>query len=197
MTGGENKMPVRWTRNAEHAQNREELSRDMRRRRLDLFIQQFEKEAQERMNELEAKVENMLATVDKVFKVELMKMPPALQNTLLRSSQPVRGSSVTAKRTQSCLGRKPNDQTRPKLRNALMRVFCRPRSVVSSGDLRCSVVGSAAHITVTTAEGQAVSFSEETKDEINWDLLDDVARCQIQKLKKLMEYLSQRMCKDA
>ncbi|XP_069561173.1 borealin-2 [Brachyistius frenatus] len=156
-------MPVRRTRNAEHAQNREELSRDMRRRRLDLFIQQFEKEAQERMNELEAKVENMLATVDKVFKVELMKMPPALQNTL----------------------------------NALMRVFCRPRSVVSSGDLRCSVVGSAAHITVTTAEGQAVSFSEETKDEINWDLLDDVARCQIQKLKKLMEYLSQRMCKDA
>ena len=27
-----------------------------------------------------------------------------------------------------------------------------------------------------------VSFSEETKDEINWDLLDYVAWCQIQKL---------------
>lgn len=27
-------------------------------------------------------MENMLATVDKVFKVELMKMPPALQNTV-------------------------------------------------------------------------------------------------------------------
>lgn len=39
--------------------------------------------AQERMNELEAKVENMLATVDRVFKVELMKMPPSLQNTLI------------------------------------------------------------------------------------------------------------------
>lgn len=39
--------------------------------------------AQERMNELEAKMENMLATVDKVFKVELMKMPPSLQSTLI------------------------------------------------------------------------------------------------------------------
>lgn len=35
------------------------------------------------MNELEAKMENMLATVDKVFKVELMKMPPTLQKTLI------------------------------------------------------------------------------------------------------------------
>lgn len=39
--------------------------------------------AQERMNELEAKMENMLSTVEKVFKVELMKMPPALQSTLI------------------------------------------------------------------------------------------------------------------
>lgn len=28
-------------------------------------------------------MENTLATVDKVFKVELMKMPPSLQNTLI------------------------------------------------------------------------------------------------------------------
>lgn len=39
--------------------------------------------AQERMNELEAKMENTLSTVDKVFKVELMKMPPSLQTTLM------------------------------------------------------------------------------------------------------------------
>lgn len=39
--------------------------------------------AQERMNELEAKMENTLATVDKVFKVELMKMPPSLHSTLI------------------------------------------------------------------------------------------------------------------
>lgn len=78
----------------------------MSRGRLSLIIQQVEKEgpnlrqltvmcsscgshgslkcsrtAQERMNELEAKMENVLATIDKVFKVELMKMPPSLQNT--------------------------------------------------------------------------------------------------------------------
>lgn len=28
-------------------------------------------------------MENLLATVDKAFKVELMKMPPSLQNTLM------------------------------------------------------------------------------------------------------------------
>lgn len=39
--------------------------------------------AQERLNELEGKMENMLATVDKVFKVELMKMPPSLQKTFI------------------------------------------------------------------------------------------------------------------
>lgn len=39
--------------------------------------------AQERMNELEAKLENVQSTVDRVFKVELLKMPPSLQNTLI------------------------------------------------------------------------------------------------------------------
>ncbi|XP_051285080.1 borealin-2 isoform X2 [Dicentrarchus labrax] len=246
-------MPLRRTRNA---QVKEQLGREMRQSRLALFIQQFEKEAQERMNELEAKMENMLATVDKVFKVELMKMPPSLQNTFigdliseeevsasdvsiamknesLEMHQPLRrapskrgkstdstpgqstpaqrtssktskggkgtkksrtlvgsnstgnlrGSSVTAKKTQSRLT-KTNDQTvptKPKL-----------RSVVSAGDLHCSMAGSAAHITVTTALGQTVSFSEETKDAVNLDMLDDMAWCQIQKLTSLMEYLSRR-----
>ncbi|GLD53664.1 borealin-2 [Lates japonicus] len=218
-------MPVRRTRNAGNARSKEQLSREMRHSRLALFIQQFEKEAQERLNELEAKMENMLATVDKVFKVELMKMPPALQNTLTwdlisvkstdstpvqstpvqRSSSKtfkggngtkrtrtlagsnstgnIRGSTVASKRTQSRVT-KTNDQTlpnKPKL-----------RSVVSTGDLHCSMAGSAAHVTVTTAQGQTVSFSEETKDEIDLNLLDDVAWCQIQKLTSLMEYLSRR-----
>uniref|UniRef100_A0A8C2Z6H3 Borealin N-terminal domain-containing protein n=1 Tax=Cyclopterus lumpus TaxID=8103 RepID=A0A8C2Z6H3_CYCLU len=74
-------MMARRTRHAGKAQSKEQLSRDMRQSRLALFIQQFEKEAQERMNELEARMDNMLATVDKVFKVELMKMPPSLQKT--------------------------------------------------------------------------------------------------------------------
>lgn len=222
----------------------------MRQSRLALFIQQFEKEAQQRMNELEAKMENMLATVDKVFKVELMKMPPSLQNTLIgdlisqdetsasevsiamknesrempqplkrirskriksADSPPVQrssskaskggkgakrtrtlvgsnsagnliGSVVAGSKTQTCLtNRKTAEQTKGKL-----------RSVVSTGDLHCSIAGTPAHITVTTAQGQTFSFSEETKNEINLDLLDDVAWCQIQKLMSLMHYLSQQ-----
>ncbi|XP_049424913.1 borealin-2 [Epinephelus fuscoguttatus] len=248
-------MPLRRTKNSGNNLLKEKLSREMRQSRLTLFIQQFEKEAQERMNELEAKMENMLATVDKVFKVEVMKMPPSLQKTLigdliceeisasdvsiamknesLEMPQPLRrvhskrvkstdsspgqsspaqrpssktskggkgtkrtrtlvgsnstgnltGSSVSVKRTQSRVT-KTNEQTRstkPKL-----------RSVASAGDLHCSMIGSAAHITVTTALGQTVCFSEETKDEINLDVLDDVAWCQIQKLTSLMDYLSRR-----
>ncbi|KAM7377429.1 hypothetical protein PAMA_013963 [Pampus argenteus] len=247
-------MPLRRKRNAGNAQNKEQLSREMRHSKLALFIQQFEKEAQERMNELEAKMENMLATVDKVFKVELMKMPPALQKTMiadliseeeipaselsiamrnesLEMQQPFRripskrvkstdtapvqstaaqksaakpskegkgtkrtrtlvgsnstgnlkGSSVTTKRTQSFLTKTSDEAvtTKPKL-----------RSVVSAGD--CSLAGSTGHITVTTAQGRTVCFSEETKDEINFDLLDDVARRQIEKLTRLMEYLSRQ-----
>ncbi|XP_062314264.1 borealin-2 isoform X1 [Osmerus eperlanus] len=57
---------------------------EMRQKKADLFIQQFEKDAQDRINEMVSKMEQTLATVDRVFKVELMKMPPALQNTLIK-----------------------------------------------------------------------------------------------------------------
>jgi len=113
-SGPDHKMPSRRAKNGGSKPAQERQSREMRHRRLALFIQQFEKEglaetaaqmsalhppvvparllemanlfffflaAQERMNELEGKLENMLATVDKVFKVELMKVPLALQKT--------------------------------------------------------------------------------------------------------------------
>ncbi|XP_046881670.1 borealin-2 isoform X2 [Hypomesus transpacificus] len=57
---------------------------EMRQKKAALFIQQFEKDAQDRINEMVSKMEQNLATVDRVFKVELMKMPPALQNTLIK-----------------------------------------------------------------------------------------------------------------
>ncbi|XP_075968568.1 borealin-2 [Anarhichas minor] len=233
-------MSTTRTRNAGKTPNKEQLSRDMRQSRLDLFILQFEKEAQERMNELYAKKENLLATVDKAFKVELMKIPHSLQKTRigdliseeisasevsiamknesLEMQQPLRralskrvkstdsspgqstppwrssskaskggkgtkrartlvnssstgnigDSSVSAKRTGSVLTK---TNGKPKL-----------RSVVSAGELYCSMAGSAAHITVTTAQGQSVCFSDETKADINLDVLDDVAWCQIKKL---------------
>eukprot|EP00066_Takifugu_rubripes_P015816 XP_011605082.1 PREDICTED: borealin-2-like [Takifugu rubripes] len=70
-------MPVDKRGEAGRSQNQEQLNRG----RLALFLQQVEKEAEERMNELEAKMENMLVTIDKAFKVEMMKMPPSLLNT--------------------------------------------------------------------------------------------------------------------
>ncbi|XP_004554435.4 borealin-2 isoform X1 [Maylandia zebra] len=251
-------MASRRTKNTRSVQSKEELSREMRRSKLALFIQQFEKEAQERVNEMEAKMENTLATVEKVFKVELMKMPPSLQNTLIgdliseeefaseesiasknecgevpqprkqitsKRAKPtdspdqsapthrvssktskgvketkrtrtlvcsnstgnlIRPSSVITKRTRRLASCKTNDLS------PLSQSRLKLRSVVSAGDLHCSTAGSTAHIAVTTAQGLMVSFSEETKDDINWDMLDDVARCQIKKLSSLIDYLSQR-----
>ncbi|XP_038130684.1 borealin-2 [Cyprinodon tularosa] len=256
-------MPRRRTKDQGGTENKQLLSREMRRKKLALFIQQFEKEAQDRLNDLESRMEDLLATTDKLFKVELMKMPPSLQNTLIRDliseeeasasdasiamkseslemTPPLRrnhsrrlksadtppvcsssgqrsstrnskvmykgfivgtrstrnlvgsnstgnlvGSSVMTKRAQTRLTSRQTaeqavqKQTTPKL-----------RSVMSAGDILCSKGGAAAHISVTTAQGQMLSFSEETRDEINLDLLDDVAWCQIKKLSGLMEYLS-------
>ncbi|XP_015229320.1 PREDICTED: borealin-2-like [Cyprinodon variegatus] len=251
-------MPRRRTKDQGGTENKQQLSREMRRKKLALFIQQFEKEAQDRLNDLESRMEDLLATTDKLFKVELMKMPPSLQNTLIRDliseeeasasdasiamkseslemTPPLRrnhsrrlksadtppvcsssgqrsstrnpkvvkgtrstrnlvgsnstgnlvGSSVMTKRAQTRLTSRQTaeqavqKQTTPKL-----------RSVMSAGDIFCSKGGAAAHISVTTAQGQMLSFSEETRDEINLDLLDDVAWCQIKKLSGLMEYLS-------
>ncbi|KAK2876478.1 hypothetical protein QQF64_004725 [Cirrhinus molitorella] len=53
-------------------------------KRKELFIQQFEKEAQDRINEMEANLNKLLATVDRVFKIELMKMPQSLHTTLIK-----------------------------------------------------------------------------------------------------------------
>uniref|UniRef100_A0A665XFP5 Borealin N-terminal domain-containing protein n=1 Tax=Echeneis naucrates TaxID=173247 RepID=A0A665XFP5_ECHNA len=77
----EDKMPLRRTKNPGRGQSKEQLDREMRLSRLALFIQQVEKEAEEHMDELAAKLENMTATVDKIFKVEMMKMPPSLKNS--------------------------------------------------------------------------------------------------------------------
>lgn len=50
------------------------------------------------MNELEAKMESTLSTIDEVFRVELMKLPLSLQNTrigdLMRGEPPDRKSVV-------------------------------------------------------------------------------------------------------
>ncbi|KAJ8417736.1 hypothetical protein AAFF_G00225790 [Aldrovandia affinis] len=62
-----------------------QLNKEQRdQKKKQLFMQQFEKEAQERIREMQSNMEQLLATVDRVFRVEMMKLPPQLQNTLLQ-----------------------------------------------------------------------------------------------------------------
>ncbi|XP_056883467.1 uncharacterized protein LOC130522774 [Takifugu flavidus] len=92
----------------------------------------------------------------------------------------LRSLSATARRSRS---------SEPKT-----RAHAKLRSVASAGDLHCTVAASAALITITTAQGQTVTFSEETKGEVNLDLLDDVAWHQLQKLESLLKDLLRRRC---
>uniref|UniRef100_A0A3Q3QTQ6 Borealin N-terminal domain-containing protein n=1 Tax=Monopterus albus TaxID=43700 RepID=A0A3Q3QTQ6_MONAL len=141
-------MPVRRIRNAGSAQDKEQQSRELRKATLALFIQQFEKE------ELEARLENTLATVDKVFQVELMKMPPPLRSA--RIGDLISGESS---------------------------VYSLPAVIYSSLILLGLIHLLNCLLRQRRRSLPAVCFSEETKDEINLDLLDDVAWCQIQQLK--------------
>lgn len=229
--------------------------REMRRNKLTLFIQQFEKEAQERVRDLEDKMKNDLATVDKYFSVELMKMTPslknmrmgdllstenmpasdvsiAMKNEAIKIQQPLRratrkplkstdsplvqatqavkgkvkkGGRITRSMTRTLHGSSSTGNLRTTTAavkrtvsmktNNDQRASIKPklRSALSTGDMHCSMTGSSAHISVTTREGLTVCFSEETKDQdINWELLDDVAWCQIQRLSTLMDHLSSR-----
>ncbi|XP_077441753.1 borealin-2 isoform X2 [Vanacampus margaritifer] len=239
-------MAPKRSRNAVKVQHEDELHRTLRCRKMKLFLQQFEKEAQERMNELVNWTENSLANVDKVFYVELKKLPSSILDTRVvdlielsatkevfamqkqestetmqrtrrgvpnrrgKSVDPVQSSltrknscktskwPIDAKSTSGSISsgnlrasasgvtggrlRKPSYETakpKPKLRH-----------VVSAGDLECSGAGSAAHITVTTGRGQTMCVSEANKDNINFDLLDDVALRRMQELSKLIEYMS-------
>lgn len=231
--------------------NNENPDLEMRRKNQTLFIQQVEKEAQDRLKDLEAKMESTLATIDKVFAVELMKMPPSLKNMrmgdLLRAEETSASDVSIALKNEAIEIQQPLRRTAskrlkstdsppvqstpvakgkvPKVgRNARTRTRTSPgsigtlslrttkrsesmrtandqrgakkpklRSVVSVGDLNCSMAGSSAHITVTTREGKTVCFSEEAKDhDINLDLLDDVAWRQIRRLSTLMDHLSSR-----
>ncbi|XP_019733174.1 borealin-2 isoform X2 [Hippocampus comes] len=244
------RMAPKRSRKPAQVQNQEELSRILRGRKITLFIQQVEKEAQERMNELESRLDNLLGNIDQVFKVELMKLPPSIrkmrvgdwtemsasevslavqrespemkqlthkrvpsrrgksadpapvQSLLIRKnsgktskggkgareSKPTTGSSSTGNLRASTTAVAGRRLTKPSDLSAKQKL----RSVVSTGDLECSVAGSTAHITVTTGRGQTMCFSEATKDQINFDLLDDVALCRVQELSKLIEYVSGR-----
>ncbi|XP_028812148.1 borealin-2 isoform X4 [Denticeps clupeoides] len=88
----------------------------MLKRKRELFIQQFEKEAQQRIKEMETKLEQLLATADRAFQVELMKMPLSLQNTLIKDLETandlqVGEVSITIK-IQKPLARKPSKKVK-------------------------------------------------------------------------------------
>ncbi|XP_028812147.1 borealin-2 isoform X3 [Denticeps clupeoides] len=93
----------------------------MLKRKRELFIQQFEKEAQQRIKEMETKLEQLLATADRAFQVELMKMPLSLQNTLIKDLETandlqVGEVSITIKadvpKIQKPLARKPSKKVK-------------------------------------------------------------------------------------
>ncbi|XP_023672377.1 borealin-2 [Paramormyrops kingsleyae] len=80
-------MPVRKVRKTSakaEGDGEGQLSNEQHEKRKRLFMQQFEKEAQDRLNEMDGKMEQILATVERVCRVEMMKMPPAMLRTRIK-----------------------------------------------------------------------------------------------------------------
>ncbi|KAJ8355979.1 hypothetical protein SKAU_G00187730 [Synaphobranchus kaupii] len=235
------------------------LSIEQRDQKNKLFMQQFKKEAQERIREMELKVEQLLATVDRAWRVQLMKLPPQRQGTLLKdlmredndaagevtikieaqspeihrpltrkTSKKVQasGSATRRKRLLSVQNKAPSSEvskktTKPRSagvsndpkiqRSCLTTNFKRTRGCVarasdpvaiglSNGKKRSTnSPGLSANPFVTatadilTSSGEALSLSDEVKDAIDMNMIEDSAVHQMQKLMQLMDYL----CKKA
>ncbi|XP_060767509.1 borealin-2 [Neoarius graeffei] len=223
---------------------------DKLRKRKELFIQQFEQEAQERVNEMEAKLDKLLATLDRAVKIEMMKMPPSLQTTLIKdilSAQETSVGEVTmaigsvSPEINKPLSRKANRKGKASTTAAAAQRSTgtakmddenkrRPKKKMqtsnSTGNLRCaSTIGAKriqehvmklsdqtlrgantrlrsrslgelsglASATITTSLGETLFLSEETKDEVELELLDEMALLQMLKIKELMEYLCNKV----
>ncbi|KAK1161955.1 borealin-2-like [Acipenser oxyrinchus oxyrinchus] len=80
-------MAAKKYRKAEKTEDNTEkqTSEEQRDRKIKLFMQHFENEATKRRNDLETKLEKLVSTVGKAFKVELLKMPFDLQRTKLKN----------------------------------------------------------------------------------------------------------------
>ncbi|XP_014030730.2 borealin-2 [Salmo salar] len=227
-----------------------QVSKEMRQKQGALFIQQFEKEAQERINEMEEKLEQTLATVDRVFKVELMKMPPALQKTLMidlinaddisagevtiaiktespeihqpltrkvskvkvseaasahkrkTTTEPSKGSkkarslanssSIGSLRCATSTSTKRTKTRIAKISDQSPLTGTKHRSVLRSASddhLYCSLSGLSPHVMISTSQGETLCLSDDTVEDVDIGLLDDMAVLQMQKLMKLMDSL--------
>nr|AFB69479.1 cell division cycle associated 9 [Cyprinus carpio] len=218
-------------------------------KRKELFIQQFEKEAQDRINEMEANLNKLLATVDRVFKIELMKMPQSLHTTLIKDLMNDDDTSVgevtmalkcASPEIQKPLSRKPSKkglsvavgQQRSSGQNKTAPVEGPKKPTKktlhnskSTGSLRCASTVSAkrtqgrvakmgdqalglgkfrqtsrsvgdemmATATIVTSLGETLFLSEDNKDDISVELLDDAAVDQMRKIKGLMDYLCNKV----
>ncbi|XP_067285900.1 borealin-2 isoform X2 [Pseudorasbora parva] len=219
-------------------------------KRKEMIIQQFEKEAQDRINEMEANLNKLLATVDRVFKIELMKMPQSLHTTLIKDLMNDDDTSVgevtmaltsASPEIRKPLSRKSSKkglnatagQQRSTSQNKAVSVDGTKKPAKktlhtskSTGSLRCASTSSAkrtqgrivklgdqvyglggkfrqasrsigdemmATATIVTSHGETLLLSEDNKDDISVDLLDDTAVDQMRKIKDLMDYLCNKV----
>ncbi|XP_026884106.2 borealin-2 isoform X6 [Electrophorus electricus] len=203
-------MAARKTRKVSRNSNENDCySGDKLKKRKELFIQQFEKEAQERVNEMEAKLDKVLTTLDRAFKIEMMKLPQSLHTTLIKDLMTGKASNTAVQeplmgqiKTEETSKRRTKIKMHPSnstgsLRGASTTSAKRPHGRVKLSDqahplgIKMSVTNRSlsddlsgiATATIMTSHGETLLLSEETKDDVKLELLDDMALCQIQKIK--------------
>ncbi|XP_066569800.1 borealin-2 [Amia ocellicauda] len=264
--------PRKWRKNSQKSEEEEEgdrqLTKEQRDQKIKLFMQQFEKEAQEKIREMEKKLDQTLATLERAFKVEMLKMPTSLQQTIMKdlvNEQESKVGEVTIAIEAECpeikpVRRKPskkvqigNDSSAPTprlkrmlsvqsktiiqnsaktttksrsladLSRATKRKETTPRMTQATPPLASrtrksrvakvtdlTVMASGTHLrsmgagdgelpgtsqfgmavaTIPTSCGQTLCLSDDVRDEIDVQMLDDTAVTQMQKLMSLMDYL--------
>ncbi|KAJ8247292.1 hypothetical protein GJAV_G00244620 [Gymnothorax javanicus] len=204
-----------------------QLSKEQRDQKKQLFMQQFEKEAQERSREMELEFEQLLATVHRAFRVEVMKLPPQLQNThlnaLMSETDEAPGEVTIAMKAQSPEIHRPltrkTSKTVPARKNAtrLKRVLSDTKTPILSESkkppksrslvaLSSATKGQrsrhspglsvkpflTASATILTSSGEALYLSDEVKDDIDVNLLDETAVSQLHNLKQLLDYFCRK-----
>ncbi|KTG45668.1 hypothetical protein cypCar_00001789 [Cyprinus carpio] len=170
---------------------------------------------------MEANLNKLLATVDRVFKIELMKMPQSLHTTLIKDLMNDNDTSVgevtmaltcASPEMNKPLSRKPSKkglnatagQQRSSGQNKTAAVEGPKKPAKktlhnskSTGSLRQASrsVGDEmmATATIVTSHGETLFLSEDNKDDISVELLDDAAVDQMRKIKGLMDYLCNKV----
>ncbi|XP_020344791.1 borealin-2 isoform X2 [Oncorhynchus kisutch] len=191
-----------------------QISKEIRQKQGVLFIQQFEKEVVSprpfladdiSAGEVTIAIKTVSPEIHQPLTRKLSKVKVsegASAHKRKATTEPSKGSKkarslANSSSTGSLRCATPTNAKRTKTRLAKISdqsplTGTKPRSVLRSASddyLYCSLPGLSPHVMISTSHGETLCLSDDTVEDVDIGLLDDMAVLQMQKLMKLMDYL--------